>query len=312
MTYVSPDIAAVIATFDEVRPPPAGSVEELRELSDAVMAAIHAPLAQHVLDVEAVDHHLPSPLGPVLVRHYLPPGTAGTRDAPAVVFVHGGGLISGSVDIYDPVVRTYAKLAGVQVFAVGYHLAPRGTSAPAEDVVAAIRWLLDRADELGIASRRIAVMGDSAGGGVAAGAAILARDEGIDLAAQILIYPMLDDRKVHGTELLAFPGSWDYSDNDVGWSALLGADRGAPDVSPAAAPARLTDFVGLAPAYLEVGDLDIFCTETLTYAASLAAQGVSTEVRVWSGMPHAFEWVAPDAVVSREAWQARIAAMQRI
>jgi acetyl esterase/lipase len=140
-------------------------------------------------------------------------------------------------------------------------------------------------------------MGDSAGGGVAAGVAIAARDAGIPVARQILIYPMLDDRTIEPDPWLASTASWPYDSNFTGWNALLGADRGTADVSPLAAPARLTDFAGLAPAFIEVGDLDIFRDEDIEYALGLVRAGVSAELHVRPGCPHGYDRFAHESEV---------------
>jgi acetyl esterase/lipase len=144
-------------------------------------------------------------------------------------------------------------------------------------------------------------MGDSGGDAVAAGAAILARDHGVSLAKQILIYPMLDDRNVVPDELLTPTAVWTYDQNYTGWRALLGGDLGGPSVSPVASPARLTDFVGLASAYIQVPEHGIFRDEGIEYAHSLMRAGVSCELHVFPGAPHGFEWLSPETGVSRRA-----------
>ena len=149
-------------------------------------------------------------------------------------------------------------------------------------------------------------MGDSGGGGIAAGAAIMARDLGIPVSRQILVYPMLDDRTVEPDPLLAPTATWSYENNVTAWDALLGADRGGPDVPAVAAPARLTDLAGVPPTYVEVGELDIFRDECLTWAGRLLAAGVSCALHVRPGAPHGFEWLAKDAGVSRRAVADRV------
>jgi acetyl esterase/lipase len=149
---------------------------------------------------------------------------------------------------------------------------------------------------------RIAVMGDSAGGGLAAGVCLLTRDRsGPAVAAQLLIYPMLDDR-AHppDPQLLPFL-TWTYDDNITGWAALLGNAVGTDAVSPYAAPARATDLSGLPATYIDVGDLDIFRDEDITYARRLSEAGVPTELHLHPGCPHAFEVLARGADVSRRA-----------
>lgn len=145
-------------------------------------------------------------------------------------------------------------------------------------------------------------MGDSAGGGLAAGVALLARDRGGPaLARQILIYPMLDDRTTTPDPALTPFAFWTYDDNITGWGALLGDAAGGAEVSPYAAPARVADVVGLPTTYIEVGELDIFRDEDIEYARRLGAAGISTELHVHTGAPHGFDGFAPSTDVVRRA-----------
>lgn len=239
---------------------------------------------------------------------------AGPAPGSAVVYAHGGGMIGGSLDLYDEVVSWYVSQTGVPLLSVGYRLAPEATSSTtlAEDVFTGLTWLAGHASGLGADPARIAVMGDSGGGGPAAAAAILARDRDVPLARQILIYPMLDDRNT--TPGPVPPGllTWTYDNNFTGWHALLGDEIGTEKVSPIAAPGRLTDFTGLAPAYIEVGDLDIFRDEAITYAGGLASAGVPVELHVHPGAPHGFERFVPDAAVAQRAMADRARAIAAI
>ena len=167
----------------------------------------------------------------------------------AVVYLHGGGMIAGSAELYEPLVRAYVEWTGVPFLSVDYRLAPeqRG-EVLAEDGFAGLTWLHDHAPDLGIDPSRIAVMGDSAGGGVAAGVAILARDRSVPVARQILVYPILDDRNTTPDEdLLALPTVWSYEFNRTGGAALLGDEVGTDRVTAIAAPGRNSNFAGLAP-----------------------------------------------------------------
>ena len=170
--------------------------------------------------------------------------------------------------VYDLAVRDYVATSGVPMLVVDYRIAPEHPHpTPVEDCYAALRWLADNAATLGVDPARIAVMGDSAGGGLAAGVCLLARDRGgPPVAQQLLIYPMLDDRMhMPDPQLLPFL-TWTYDDNVTGWAALLGDSAGTDTVSPYAAPARATDLAGPAGHLLDVGDLDIFRDEDITYA----------------------------------------------
>ena len=128
----------------------------------------------------------------------------------------------------------------------------------------------------------------------------------MQVAGQLLVYPMLDDRTVTPDPLLAGIASWTYSNNAIGWGALLGDQRGTDTVSPVAAPARLTDLGGLPPAYIEVGALDIFRDESVGYASRLLAAGVPTELHVHPGVLHGFDQLAPEAAVTRRALADRV------
>lgn len=240
--------------------------------------------------------------------------TAETSPGSAVIYTHGGGMLAGSVDLYNEVLSWYVANSGVPFLSVDLRLAPEATSATslAEDVFTGLTWLVDHASELGIDPSRIAVMGDSGGGGPTAAAAILARDRGVPVAKQILVYPMLDDRNTTPGQIPAELLTWGYDNNYTGWVTLLGEELGADDVSPVASPARLRDFAGLAPAYIEVGDLDIFRDECIAYAARLAQAGVPVELHVHPGAPHGFERFVPDAAVAQRAMADRAHAVRTI
>jgi acetyl esterase/lipase len=167
-------------------------------------------------------------------------------------------------------------------------------------------WIVEHAAELGIDPERIAVMGDSAGGGMGAGAAILARDNGVPLSKQILIYPVLDDRNIEPDPLLAPTAIWTYDDNYTAWHARLGDQLGTPDVSPLVAPGRLEDFAGLAPGYIEVGEFDIFRDESINYAQRMFRAGVSCELHVHPGAPHVHDWINPNAALAKRVMADRV------
>ncbi|HEV7186065.1 MAG TPA: alpha/beta hydrolase [Leifsonia sp.] len=220
----------------------------------------------------------------------------GSSPGSAALFLHGGGLIAGSVKIYDPYVAQHVHWSGVPMLSLDYRLAPEATGdTPARDATAALRWLREHAEELGVDAGRVGVMGDSAGGGVAAATAILARDEGIEIAQQILIFPMLDDRTTQEDPSLGRLVTWTHEDNYTGWHALLGDAIATAGVPASAAPARLDNFAGLAPAYIEVGAVDLFRDEDIRYACRLLQAGVQTELHVHPGAPHAYDSMALDS-----------------
>jgi acetyl esterase/lipase len=224
----------------------------------------------------------------ILLRWSKPPEPS---TGSAIVYFHGGAMVAGSVDLYDPLVRTLASWSGVPFLSVDYRLAPEAPAgASAQDGLRGLQWLIDNADGMGIDRARVAVMGDSAGGGIAAAVALLARDAGIAIAKQILVYPMLDDRNTATDPHMAAASSmFSYEFNRAAWAAVLAADVGSAAVPPTVAPARNQDFAGLAPAYIEVGEVDIFRDESVAYAQGLWRAGVPAELHVHSGMPHAFD-----------------------
>jgi acetyl esterase/lipase len=292
------EVAAAIAGLlpaDATPPPPAprGDWQARRAGVTAMMAGIKSGQPEHG-DVERVDHHVGVP-----ARWYAPPG--GGRGS-AVVYLHGGGMIGSSVDLYDRTIAGYVADSGVPMLAVDYRLAPEHPHpTPVEDCYAGLAWLTAHAADLNVDPARIAVMGDSAGGGLAAGTVLLARDRGLPVARQILVYPMLDDRTTKDDPALASLAGWSADDNFTSWHALLGDAVGGPDVSPYAAPARARDLSGLPPSYVEVGELDIFRDESIDYARRIAAAGGSVELHVHPGCPHGFELIAPDSAVARRA-----------
>lgn len=278
---------------------PRGDWRKLRESADAVYAGASAanPVPNNVTislrETVAADGRR------VSMRWYE---RSGSFPGSAVVYVHGGGLISGSAENYDWVVARYVSCTGVPMLSVDYALAPEYPyPVPLEDCLAALLWLFDNASCLGIDPSRIAVMGDSAGGGLAAALGVAAREKRIDLARQILIYPMLDDRRTEDDPAIAPFASWTADNNWTGWHALLGDQIGSSSVPSLAAPARLDDFAGLASAYVEVGDLDIFRDESIAFALNLARAGVPLELHVHSGAPHGFEYLSPDADITTRA-----------
>jgi acetyl esterase/lipase len=242
-------------------------------------------------------YHTPADLGP-------PPEASGPGSA--ALYLHGGGMIFGLEHlgrVYDLAVRDYVATSGVPMLVVDYRIAPEHPHpTPVEDCYAALRWLADNAAALGVDPARIGVMGDSAGGGLAAGVSLLARDRGgPPIAQQLLIYPMLDDRAhTPDPQLLPFL-TWTYDDNVTGWTALLGDSTGTDTVPAYAAPARATDLTGLPDTYIDIGDLDIFRDEDVNYARRLSEAGVPTELHLHPGCPHAFEALARGADVSQRA-----------
>lgn len=244
---------------------------------------------------------LPSGVG---VRLYRPAGGSGR--GPGLLWIHGGGYIIGSAAQDDVLCRRFAKELGATVASVDYRLAPEHPyPAPVEDCYSALQWLTRLPS---VDPARVAIGGASAGGGLAAALALVTRDRGeISPVAQLLVYPMLDDRTVerHG---LDHPGHrlWNQTSNKFGWACYLGdAD---PEV---AVPARQRDLSGLPPAWMGVGTLDLFHDEDLAYAERLTAAGVPCEVEVVPGAFHGFDGILPKADVSQSFFASQCAMLRQ-
>ena len=217
-------------------------------------------------------------------------------------------MIVGRAGLFDGLVSRYVSASGTPILSADYRLAPEHPyPVPVEDAYAALAWLHAHAADLGVDPARIGVFGDSAGGGLAAAVSILARDrKGPAIARQILVMPMLDDRTLTPDPQLAPFVVWSWDDNRTGWQALLGDAVGGPDTPAYAAPARVADPAGLPPAYIEVGQLDIFRDEDLTYALRLGQAGVPVEFHLHPGVPHEFDFIAFTSAAARRVIADRV------
>ncbi len=282
----------------------------LRATSEAGLQYMESQLPAHAT-VQRRDFLAKSADGTAVpVRLYT---NDGSSPGSAFVYLHGGGMILGSIELYDRVVAGYVEASGVPLLSVDYRLAPEAPHpGPVEDAYAGLTWLVDNAAEFDIDPARVGLMGDSGGGGLAAGAALLARERGITVAKQILIYPMLDDRNTTPDPTLAPFAGWSYDNNYTGWHALLGELVGGEDVPSVAAPARAGNLSGLPSTYVEVGELDIFRDQSIEYARRIALTGTSIELHVHPGVPHGFERVIPHSRVGTRSQDDRIRAIQSI
>jgi acetyl esterase/lipase len=238
-------------------------------------------------------------LGPLTVRVHRPPA-ATPAPFPAVLWIHGGGYVAGGAWQDDDLCRHLAAELGALVAAVDYRLAPEHPHpVPLHDCHDALAWLAARGD---VDADRVAIGGGSAGGGLAAALALLARDRGeVRPVLQLLSYPMLDDRTVLRTDIDERQFRlWNNRANHFGWQSYLGVPPGGDGVGGLAAPARHDDLAGLPPAWIGVGTLDLFHDEDLAYADRLRQAGVPCEVHVVDGAFHGFDSVRPGAGVSRQ------------
>jgi acetyl esterase/lipase len=233
----------------------------------------------------------------------------GADAATALLYhLHGGGLFAGEARFDVGTFLTLARPLRLAVIGVEYRLAPETPHpGPVEDSYAGLQWIVEHAAELNIDPARVVLEGSSGGAGLAAGTALLARDRGGPaILGQMLLSPMLDDRNdTPSVAQLADVALWDGTTNVTAWDALLGDARGGPDVSPYAAPARADDLAGLPATFIDVGSVEIFRDEAVSYATRLWQAGVATELHVWAGGFHGFEHALPQAALSQDAMAAR-------
>ncbi|GHO49586.1 alpha/beta hydrolase [Ktedonospora formicarum] len=305
---VDPELAPIL---DQI-PATTLSAENLNQIRAAARLFVKQPQSSDAISMS--ERFIPGPeeAPDVRVLIYQPNSTQGLL--PALLWLHGGGYIMGSADAEDLMAKSFVSATGCAAVSVDYRLAPETPyPGPVEDCYAALNWLYTHAEELGIDSRRIAVGGSSAGGGLAATLALLARDRGeIPLLFQFLIAPMLDDRTCTQENPHPYTGEfiWTPEANRFGWTSMLGQEPGGDDVSPYAAAARAEQLEGLPPTFINVGALDLFLEEDMEYARRLTRAGVPTELHVYPGVYHGFRMV-PNARVTQTADRDQLAALRR-
>ena len=288
-------------------PPPVGDVNGRRAMLDVFFSMLVAQ-GTTIDDVTFQDFTTKATDGhEVICRWYTK--TAHPLPGSAILYVHGGGMIALQIKNYDEVVKRYVSRTGVPFLLVEYRLAPEVQApVPVTDVYAGLQYLVSHSAELGVDVNRIGIMGDSAGGGITASLAhYIKLKGGPAVKKQILIYPMLDDRVTTADESIAPYCTWTAEDNQTGWGALLGDKVGKDSVDPieAAGRASVKDCKGLPPAYVDVGELDLFRDEDIEYVQTLGRAGVECEFHLVPGVPHAFEGFAPEAEVSRAIYESR-------
>lgn len=291
---------------------------DILDLSDiaaarARLAPLFGAVTELPAEVELQDHVAPGVDGDpdVVVRTYRPAGLA--ADGPAVYWIHGGGMVLGAMAADDARCAEWARDLGVVVASVEYRLAPEAPYPdPVHDCFAGLTWFASSGRDLGFDPDRIVISGGSAGGGLAAGTALMARDlGGPNLAGQLLVYPMIDDRnETPSSQTITDPRVWNRNANLIGWASYLAGVEGDPPIY--AAPSRCKDLRGLPPTFISVGEHDMFLDEDIAYARALMAAGVSTELKVY---PHAFHGAAsfaPHHPVSVRWKQDEAAALARL
>ena len=276
-----PDFDAVVARWME-------RCRAYREASDVALDLAYGPGGREKLD---------------LFR--------GRPGGPLLVYIHGGGMIMGGLDGEDGTCQMLADQLGAVVASVDYRKAPENPyPAAPEDCYAATSWVFDNAAELSIDASNIGIYGQSAGGGLTLAVVLMSKDRGgPSFSFMAPIYPMIDDRNVTASsKLVTDVGIWDRAGSIEAWGWYLGGK----EADQYAAPARAKDLVGLPPAYIDVGELDMFRDEDIEFAKRLAEANVQVEFHLWPGAYHASEVFAPTAKLSATIWATRISAMKRL
>jgi acetyl esterase/lipase len=255
--------------------------------------------------------------GDVLITTVSVPGKAGDPDIalrvhrparsvpalPCIIYLHGGGMVMGTAERSDATFERWCKLFNCVGIVVEYRLAPETPyPGPLDDCYAGLQYVFTHAEEFGIDPNRIGIAGPSAGGGLAAGLGLLARDRGeVPVLFQLLIYPMIDDRMQTVSSQWEDTPVWTSVSNRFGWSKYLPGIVGSDDVPIYAAPARAGDLSRLPPSYVMVGTLDGFLDEDMSYANRLMQAGVPTELHVYPGATHGFDSLARAVPIARQA-----------
>ncbi|MFJ3257202.1 alpha/beta hydrolase [Streptomyces sp. NPDC086771] len=313
-----PELGVVLAALgEEARAPLTPGNLAARQQRDA--ASRPRPTAEELRAggrFEVTELRVPGPPGgpDVALVSARPSRLAGPL--PLLYYLHGGAMVMGNAwSVLPRILSEWALPLELAVISVEYRLAPRARyPQPLEDCYAGLVWAAGHAAALDIDADRIVVAGKSAGGGLAAALALLARDRGgPGLLGQLLLCPMLDDRGgTFSSHQMTGLGMWDLTSHTTAWQALLGDRYGDPDLPPYAAPARATDLSGLPPAYVEVGSAEMFRDEDVAYANAIWQAGGRAELHVWPGACHGFDGLAPRAALSRDARDARTRWLRRL
>ena len=268
-------------------------VEMIQSMGSSIFAATELSDA-----VERTDHLVPGDPD-VALRVHRRAGAEGLR--PGLYSMHGGGYMIGSYDMDDAMFDDRCQTLDIVGVSVEYRLAPATPyPGPLEDCYRGLKWTYENAEELGIDRDRLGVTGVSAGGGLAAALALLARDRGeVPIAFQLLDCPMIDDRQeTYSSQLGGLP-VWSRESNEFGWRSYLGDLYGSGEVPYTAAPARADDLSGLPPAFISVGSVDGFLDEDVDFALRLNRAGVPCELHVYPGACHGYQMVAGSPIVAQ-------------
>ncbi|MGQ8871623.1 alpha/beta hydrolase [Paenibacillus sp. TSA_86.1] len=291
MSRVTPELRAGLLGLEVIQLP-----EDLMKARTNAVQVVQTSTA-----VEIVNMYIHGVDGNELQLRIYTPAHIDTTDRPALLWIHGGGLILGNPEGDDQLCTDFAIRAGCIVVSPNYRLAPEHPyPAGLEDCYSTLEWISGEAVTRGIDLERIAVGGASAGGGLAAALTLLTRDrKGPELCFQLPLYPMLDHRNSTSSSYeITYPSVWNRAHNMAAWQMYLGP-KWNDDIPEYASPSLAADLTGLPPAYICVGELDLFRDEIMDYVIRLTRAGVKVEFHLYPGCYHASEHVAPEAESSQ-------------
>lgn len=297
-----PGLEAFLATVERI-PLTAGTIIANRAVLDAATPSIEQQVEGRAVEWE---HRIVPGFGgdPDIEVTVVRPRSRADAPAPAMLSIHGGGMILGTRFFSTPELVEHAERLGVVGVSVEYRLAPEHPGpAQARDCYAALAWMVGTAGELGIDPERIVVAGISAGGGLAAATALMARDlGGPEIAGLVVSNPMLDERNatVSAHQYDGF-GAWDRGNNDTAWNAVCGTARGTDAVSAYTSPSRAQSLAGLPPVFVDAGAAETFRDEAVEFASRIWATGGQAELHVWAGGHHGFAAGGSSTRVGRAA-----------
>ncbi len=295
-------------------PPDLMDLTDLESATAQLMGLLAGAPVELPPSVVVEDHRVAAADGhQIVVRVYRPRESRAA--SPCLYWMHGGGLVLGNVAMDDAQCAEIVEQLNIVVASVEYRLAPAFPyPVPLDDCYAGLEWLFGSVDALSLDAGRIAIGGGSAGAGLCAGLALLARDRGVmQPCFQLLRYPMIDDRnETPSSHEVTDLRVWNRAANIIGWNAYLGAAVAGADVSPYAAASRSDNLVGLPPAIVTVGELDMFLDEDIDYARRLIASGVSTELHVYGKCIHGSDVLVPHAEASQRWKRDEMEALGRV
>lgn len=265
--------------------------------------------------IHAEERHIPRQDAKHRLRLCIYKPTNLSVPAPVLLWMHGGGLVVGKADMNAHYVRYLIEALGIVIVSVDYRLAPEAPfPQPLDDCYTALQWVHANAQTLGIDASRVAVGGESAGGGLAASLVQLTQDRGEMMPAfQLLVYPMLDDHSGLRTTLEEHEWLvWTPRNNRFGWESYLGQACGSENVPPYAVPARRQDVTNFPPTWIGVGTIDLFYDEGVAYAEKLKSAGVDCELETVEGAFHGFDQFKPHLPIIQAFRQSQVDAMRKV